>query len=389
MIPAHQPLAGITVIEIGSSVAAPFAGPLLGELGAEVIKVENPAGGDDARRWGPPFWHDASATYQCLNREKFGITVDFRDPTQLERLRRLIVERADVVVQNLRPGIVERNGIDAATLRPLAPRLVYCNMGAFGRSGPLRERPGYDPMMQAFAGIMSITGEEGRPPVRVGPSIVDIGTAFWAVIGVIAALRRRELTGAGCEVDTSLYEAALAWMTVPAALYASVGHRQGRTGSEAAIAVPYKAFRAGDGYLIIAAGNDDHFERLCRVLDRAEWIDDARFRTNADRLANRAAVNTAIEAVIGEQPRSHWLDALDRAGVPCAPLQSIDEVFEHPQTQALGMLQRSPDERFTMMGPALAFDGVRPPFRRTPPRLGEHNRAVFGAPDEEAARDAD
>ncbi len=377
MIEAHLPIEGITVFEMGTSVAAPFGGQVLGELGAEVIKVENPDGGDDARKWGPPFWHDASATYQCLNRDKRGITVDFKDPAQRERLRSLVSERADVVLQNLRPGLAARYRLDAATLRGDNPRLIYCNLGAFGNTGPLSGKPGYDPMMQAFGGIMSITGEDGRPPVRVGPSIVDIGAGMWSVIGILAALRRRDLTGEGCAIDTSLFETALAWMTVPAALYESAGLRQRRTGSEAAMMAPYKAYLASDDYLVIAAGNDNLYHRLCAVLGHPEWKEDPRFRTNADRIENREQLNALVETVVGRHPRAHWIDRLEAAGVPCAPLQSIDEVLAHPQTRSLGMAQASPDGRFTLMGLPLSFDGVRPPFRRSPPALGEHNADLF------------
>jgi len=364
------------VVELGHSVAAPYGAQVLGELGATVVKVENPEGGDDARKWGPPFWHDTSTTFQCLNRDKLGVTVDLKDEVEIGRLRDFIVERADIVLQNMRPGLVERYALDAA-LRLRNPRLIYCNLGAFGARGPLRTRPGYDPLMQAFGGIMSITGEEGRPPVRVGPSIIDIASGMWSVIGILAALERRHATGTGCVVDASLYETALAWMTVPAALYESDGTIQRRTGSEAAMMAPYKAFKASDDYIVITAGNDNLFRRLCGVLGHPEWVDDPRFATNPARLAHRALLNQMVEDVISTRPRAHWAPLLETAGVPCAPLQSIDEVVAHPQTEALGMLQSSPDGRFRIMGLPLSFDGERPPFRRSPPSLGEHNDEVF------------
>lgn len=371
-----QPLAGLTVVEIGHSVAAPYGAQVLGELGATVVKVENPEGGDDARKWGPPFWHGTATTFQCLNRDKLGVTVDLKDAIELEALKTFIAERADVVLQNMRPGLVERYTLDAS-LRTRNPRLIYCNLGAFGARGPLRTRPGYDPLMQAFGGIMSITGEEGRPPVRVGPSIIDIASGMWSVIGILAALQRRHATGEGCVVDTSLYETSLAWMTVPSALFESDGTIQRRTGSEAAMMAPYKAFRAADDYIVITAGNDNLFRRLCTVLGHPEWVDDPRFATNPARLANRALLNQMVEDVVSRQPRAHWTPLLEAAGVPCAPLQTIDEVVAHPQTEALGMLQTSPDGRFRVMGLPLSFDGERPPFRRSPPLLGEHNDAVF------------
>jgi crotonobetainyl-CoA:carnitine CoA-transferase CaiB-like acyl-CoA transferase len=307
-----------------------------------------------------------------------GVTVDIKDDAQLARLKRFIVAEGDVVLQNMRPGLVQRYGLDAS-LRAQNKRLVYCNLGAFGAKGPLKDKPGYDPLMQAFGGIMSITGEEGRPPVRVGPSIIDLASGMWSVIGILAALRRREVTGEGCEVDTSLYETALAWMTVPSALYQSSGTIQRRSGSEAAMLAPYKAFKAKDDYIVITAGNDNLFRKLCDVLGRKEWASDPRFATNPERLKRRQELNALIDEIIGTQPRAYWAERLDAVGVPCAPLQNVDEVVAHPQTKALGIYQDSPDGRFTIMGLPISFDGKRPEFRRPPPKLGEHNDDVFGS----------
>ncbi|MFI5002451.1 MAG: CaiB/BaiF CoA transferase family protein, partial [Reyranellales bacterium] len=208
------PLKGITVVEICHSVAGPYGGLILASLGAELIKVENPEHGDHARAWGPPYWHGTSSAFQSLNRDKLGVTVDLTDPAQLARLKRLVLDRADVVIQNLRPGTVERYGLSGDDLLRQKPGLVYCNLGAFGRTGPLRDKPGYDPLMQAFGGLMSVTGEDGRAPVRVGPAVVDMGSGMWSAIGILAALNRRSATGRGCVVDTSLFETAVAWMTV-------------------------------------------------------------------------------------------------------------------------------------------------------------------------------
>jgi crotonobetainyl-CoA:carnitine CoA-transferase CaiB-like acyl-CoA transferase len=225
---------------------------------------------------------------------------------------------------------------------------------------------------------MSITGEEGRPPVRVGPSIIDMAAGMWSVIGILAALNRRAATGEGCEVDTSLFETALAWMTVPAALYASSGECQRRTGSEAAMLAPYKAYKARDDYIVIAAGNDNLFRRLAQALSKPEWIGDPRFRTNGDRVVNRATLNDMVDQIVGTATRAEWVERLEKAGVPCAPIQAVDEMLAHPQTRALEMVQRSPDGRFTIMGLPLSFDGVRPPFRASPPALGEHTAEVMG-----------
>ncbi|MEO5693765.1 MAG: CoA transferase [Usitatibacter sp.] len=371
------PLSGLTVVELGHSVAAPFAGQVLADLGARVIKAENPGQGDDARAWGPPFWHGSSATFQSLNRNKLSVTVDLKDAGEVSRLRTLITDEADIVIQNLRPGLTQRFGIDAATLCAEDRELIYCNLGAFGADGPMRDKPGYDPLMQAFGGLMSVTGEADRPPVRVGPSIIDMGAGLWSVIGILAALEKRNRTGLGCVVDTSLFETSLSWMTVPVALAMASGSDPGRTGSEAAMIVPYKAFKARDRYLVIAAGNDSLFRRLCEAVGHPEWGTDPRFLDNAARVRHREALNEMIEAIVGAQDAAHWGAKLDAAGVPSAPTQSVSEVLAHPQTRALGMVQPVPDGTMELMSLPLRFDGQRPPIRSSPPALGADNGAVF------------
>lgn len=368
--PPELPLSGLVAIEIGHSVAAPFGGQILASLGATVLKIEAPGKGDDARNWGPPFWHGSAATFQALNRDKLTATVDLKNPEERNALRDYIVDHADIVLQNLRPGLIEQFGLDE-TLTEASKRLVYCNMGAFGKVGPLADRPGYDPLMQAFGGIMSVTGEEARAPVRVGPSIIDMATGMWAVIGILAAVRRREIVGEGCVVDTSLLETALGWMTVPSAQFLASGEVPRRIGSEAAMVAPYKAYEAADGYLVIAAGNDRLFARLCEAIGRPGLADDPRFATNPERVANRAELNDTIEGIVRQGTRNEWAARLEGAGVPCAPLQDTAEVLAHPQTDALGMLQVSPDERFRLMGLPISFGGNRPPFRRSPPEHGQ------------------
>jgi len=377
--PVERPLEGLTAIEIGHSVAAPFGGHVLASLGATLIKVESPGKGDDARGWGPPFWNGASSCFQSLNRDKQSVVVDLKDEGQRDALRALILEKADIVFQNLRPGLIDKFGLDAKSLRAAKPGLIYANMGAFGAVGPMKEKPGYDPLMQAFGGIMSITGEDGAAPVRVGPSLVDIGTGMWTVIGILSALRRRELTGEGCEIDTSLLETTMAWMTIPSALYLSSGEPQGRSGTEAAMVVPYKAYKTANDYMIIAAGNDNLFRRLCGALEKPEWADDDRFRTNADRIVNRVLINAMIEDVVSRKPRDYWMDVLDKAGVPVTPIQSIDQVLAHPQAKAVGMLQQAPDSDMQLMGVPVSFNGTRPPFLHSPPTLGADTDAVFPA----------
>ena len=273
------PLEGVTVIEMGHSVAAPYAGEILGDLGADVIKIEK-ADGDDARKWAPPYWGEMSSTFQSLNRNKRSAIVNLKNPTEREALRRLIIERADVVIQNLRPGSAEEFGLDAELLRALKPDLIYCTIGAFGAKGPLKDRPGYDPLMQAFAGMMSVTGEPDQRPVRVGTSIIDMAAGMWAVIGVFSALLQRKNDGSGSTVDTSLYETALGWMCYHAANFQASGELPKRQGSGAAMIVPYRGYATKDGFIVIAAGNDKLFASLAKVLGHPEWIDDPRFLTN-------------------------------------------------------------------------------------------------------------
>ena len=376
-MPNPLPLSGITVIELGHSVAAPYACEILADLGADVIKIEK-ADGDDARSWAPPSWGDMSATFQSLNRNKRSVVVNLKDRAERERMRRLIVERADVVVSNLRPGSAAEFGLDADALRRSKPALIYCNIGAFGAKGPLSDRPGYDPLMQAFGGLMSVTGEPAQRPVRVGTSIIDMAAGMWAVIGVLAALLAQRDAGRGSTVDTSLYETALGWMCYHAANFQASGELPRRQGSGTAMIVPYRGYASKDGFIVIAAGNDRLFASLARVLGRAEWIDDPRFRSNPDRVRNQDVLYRWIEELIPARTNREWAAILDEAGVPNAPMQTIAEVLDHPQTKALGMLQASPQGDITLFGLPLSFDGVRPAFRRPPPALGAHTGEILG-----------
>lgn len=362
------PLTGITVVEFGHSVAAPYAGQVLADLGARVVKVESPAG-DDARQWGPPFWHGSSAAFQSLNRNKQSVVADIKNSADLERLKALMTS-ADVVIQNMRPGLVARFSLDAGSLRATNPRLVVCNLGAFGATGPLADRPGYDPLMQAFAGIMAVTGEPGRPPVRVGPSIVDQGAGMWSVIGILAALIARADTGAGCTVDTSLFETALAWMTVPIANALASGREPGKSGSETPMLAPYRAFRAADGDVVIAAGNNNLFARLCEVLGHPGWVSDSRFLDNAGRVAHRVELNSMIEEVVARRSVAYWVAALEEVGVPVSPVHGVGEVLGHPQTEATGMLAATRGGEMRLVATPISFDGVRPAVRSAAPALG-------------------
>jgi len=377
---AALPLGGLTVVEIGTSVAGPFAGQVLADLGARVLKIENPQGGDDARNWGPPFVHGASPIFNAINRNKRSAAIDLKDAAQRAALHRFILDEADVVLQNLRPGLVESYGLDAASLRASKPALIYCNLAAYGATGPLQRRPGYDPLMQAFGGLMTLTGEDGREPVRTGPSIIDQGSAMWAVIGILSALHARAASGEGCEVATSLYETALSWTNMHMASYLASGRVPQRMGSENFGICPYKAYEARDGWVVVAAGNNNLFHRLAGVLGRPEWPGDPRFKSNPDRVANRVELNAMVAAVIATDTAAAWVEKLAAAGVPCAPVLGLDQVVAHPQFAAVGMLLEGPGGGMPLIGTPITFDGERPPYRSHPPALGADTDAVLGAP---------
>jgi crotonobetainyl-CoA:carnitine CoA-transferase CaiB-like acyl-CoA transferase len=369
-----RPLSGITVIEIGHSVAAPYAGMILGELGAEVIKVENPKGGDACRGWGPPFTDGTATAFHAFNRAKRGITIDLGDPAQVEKLHGLIRERADVLIHNLKYGTLDRYGLSVAALTAEKPSLVCCNIGAFGATGPLRDRPGYDPMTQAYGGLMSLLGEDGRPPVRVTVSIIDMATAMWAVIGILAALQERGRTGRGGVIDTSLYETTLAWMTLPISAYLASGEIPTRHGSGVEQIVPYQAFATADGHIMVAAGNDNLFRRLCDTIGRPGLAEDSRFRTNSDRVVNRLALIPILSDLFALQPLAVWAARLDAAGIPNGPIHAVDQVVADAQTAALGIIQQA--GAISLVGLPLSLDGARPPLTKLAPRLGEDNPEI-------------
>jgi crotonobetainyl-CoA:carnitine CoA-transferase CaiB-like acyl-CoA transferase len=368
------PLSGIKVVEIGQNLAGPYAGEVLATLGADVLKVERPEG-DDARGWGPPFWRGSAAIFHTINRNKRSITLDLKDASAVAWLKDYLAE-ADVLLHNLRPGAMAELGLDAESLCARNPRLVYCSLSAFGHKGPRRLQLGYEPMMQAFAGIFSINGPENGPPSRVGVPILDMGTGLWLALGCVAALLRRTATGRGGTVDASLFETALTWLTVAFANFQVSGNvpPRHRTGSRRLIV--FEAFAAQDGEIIIAAANDRLFRKLAVALGRPEWAEDERFTTNAQRLAHKDLLLPEIRAIIARQPSHHWVERLEAAGVPCAPVQDLKHAVEEPQAAALGMITEVPDSGLSLIGLPLSFDGERPPMRRRAPELGEHNEEL-------------
>ncbi len=369
------PLAGLRVIELGQVLAGPFAGAIFADLGADLIKVERPEG-DDGRRIGAAFRYGDSMTFHEFNRNKRSVTIDLKTPEGLADLEALVAT-ADILVHNLRPGSADDLGIGAARLTQKFPRLIYCEMGAYGHQGPMKTTPGYEPIMQAFGGLSAITGEPDGPPVRMGASVCDMGTGMWTVIGALAALERRRVTGKGGIVNTSLFETALMWAGQKICGYVNEGKQPERHASGHPGMTPYEAFDAADGPFLICAGNDRLFAKTADVLGHPEWPKDPRFTTNRERLKHKPVLLPMISAVLRTQPRKHWIEALSAVGVPCTPINSIPEVMDEAQTKAIGMWPTPPGEDFVLPALPISFDGVRPPIAAGAPRLGAHNAELL------------
>ena len=369
------PLEGLRVIEVAQNLAGPYCGEILALLGADVIKVERPEG-DDTRGWGPPFLDGEGSSFLAVNLGKRSVVLDLKSDAGRARLHKL-VERADVLVQNLRPGSMDALGLDAAALTKRYPKLVYCSVHAFGRVGPMRNHPGFDPMMQAFAGLMMMSGNPGGPPVRMGTQILDHGTAMWSAIGILAALVRRAVTGKGGVVDTSLFETALGWWAVHHASYALSGQVPERHPSGSAKLIVFQGFDTKNGPIVIGAGNDRLFAKLAVAIGRPEWASDPRFAKNSGRFQHKEEILRGIAKIMATRTKGEWIDLFERAGVPCAPVNSLPETLAEPQTEAVGMLAQIPGLDVRLMGVPVMIDGARPPVKRRPPKLGEHTKEIL------------
>jgi crotonobetainyl-CoA:carnitine CoA-transferase CaiB-like acyl-CoA transferase len=389
MAAVHRPLQGARVLDVTTSIAGPYCAQVLAALGADVVKVERPDTGDDGRAWGPPFWDGEGTMFLSANAGKRSLGLSLRDPRGREALLRLAA-RADVFLQSLRPGLAEELGL-GPDLRAANPRLVYCSLGAYGRTGPLAREPGYDALMQAAGGLISITGEPGRPGVRIGSSLIDQGTGTWAALGVLAALLERERTGEGCVVDVSLYETAIGYVGYHLAGYLADGTIPSGEGTRFPMVAPYQVLATADGELMVAGGNDRLFRAICDVVGLPGLAEDPRFRTNPDRVRNRDALVALLEERLRTEDTATWNARLSAAGVPAAPVADVRDVAESRQTAALGILQRLEHPRIsglTLPALPLSFDGERALHPSAPPDVGEHSAEVLreaGYTDDEIA----
>jgi crotonobetainyl-CoA:carnitine CoA-transferase CaiB-like acyl-CoA transferase len=364
---AFAPLDGIRVVDVTTSYAGPTCTQLLGALGADVVKVE-PTSGDEARAWGPPFAGGLGTLFVAANSGKRSAAIDLRRGT--EAVLRL-VDRADVFVQSLRPGLADELGLGAETLRARKPELVHCTISSYGRTGPKRTLPGYDPLLQAAAGLISVTGEPESGGVRVGVSLIDHTTGMYAAFAILAALHE----GGGRTIDVSLWETALAFVSYHLIGTVETGSVPTPQGTGFHAIAPYQVFPAADGGLMITAANDGLFRRLADAVGLPELAGDPRFATNPDRVTNRPALVALLSERLRERPRAAWMEVLAAAGVPAAPVQDVGEVAADPQTEAIGILQRPGGH--TTLGPAFSADGERPAYASPPPALGEHTAEVL------------
>ena len=379
-------LSHVRVLELSRVLAGPWASQLLADLGAEVVKIERPGAGDETRGWGPP-WLTApdgaetreSAYFACTNRGKKSVTVDFARPEGQAIVRRL-AERSDVVLENFKVGSLSRLGLGWEQLSALNRRLVYCSITGFGQSGPYRDRPGYDFVVQAMGGLMSVTGEPDGEPMKAGVAITDILTGMYAATAVLAALAHRERTGEGQRVDLALLDVQVATLANLAESYLVTGRAPDRHGNAHASIVPYQAFATQDGYLVVAVGNDGQFGRLCEVAGRPELAAEPRFATNPARVENRAALVPILESLLAARPTQDWVGALERAGVPCGPINDLAQVFDDPHVRSRGLRVEVPHPLAGSL-PLVASPMrlSRTPVRYgTPPLLGQHTREVLG-----------
>lgn len=382
------PLAGIRVLDLSRILAGPTCTQLLGDLGADVIKVERPGEGDDTRKWGPPFLKNAageetaeSAYYLCANRNKRSIAIDIASPEGQDLVRRLAAQ-CDVIVENFKVGTLAKYGLDYTDLHPKLPRLVYCSITGFGQTGPYANRSGYDFLAQGMGGIMSITGEPEGGPMKVGVGITDTMTGMYAAVAVLAAIRHRDRCGEGQHIDLALFDTQIAWLINAGTNYLVSGEVPKRLGNAHPNIVPYEVFPTADGHFILAVGNDAQFERFCRLAGQAELAADTRFSTNAARVTNRDELIPLLKAITLRRLSRDWLADLESAQIPAGPVNSVAQAFADPQAIHRGARLAMPDVRalgasIPLIANPIKLSDTPVTYRHVPPRLGEHTSEVL------------
>jgi len=368
-------LSDLLILDFSRVLAGPYATMVLADLGARVIKIEQPGLGDETRQWGPPFTEDGrSAYFIAVNRNKQSVTLNLKHPDG-QAIARTLAQRADVLIENFLPGTMARLGLSYDDLRIVNPRLIYCSITGYGQYGPDAHRPGYDTVIQAEGGLMSITGDPDGPPMKTGVAIADITTGLYATTSILAALHYRTLSGEGQYIDLALFDVQLSWLANVASAYLISGQPPRRYGNAHATIVPYQPFAAADGYIMIAVGNDRQFARFCQVLDRPEWVTDERFATNPARVINRERLIAAIAEIIAREPVAVWVEKLHAADVPCGPVNDIPTALHSRQAQARAMVQQIDGIR--MVGPAPVFSATPATIRSASPVLGADTEAVL------------
>lgn len=372
-----QPLQNIRVLDLSRVLAGPYCTMVLGDLGAEVIKVEPPEG-DETRGWGPPFAGGESAYYLCVNRNKRGIVVNLKTDEGREILRNLALQ-SDVLVENFRPGTLKKFGLDFETLHDLNPGLVYCSISGFGQTGSLRDKPGYDFMIQAMGGIMSVTGEPDGEPMKVGVAVADLFAGQNAAIAILAALQARTFTGKGQFIDIALFDSELGWLANVASNFLISGKNPKRYGNAHANIVPYQSFQASDGWLVVAVGNDKQFEAFCKVVEKPELANDERFSTNSARVQNREILIPMLKPIFMRRSVSDWL-ALIGEQFPCGSINDLGQVFAMPHVQEREMLVQMEHPTIgalPLVGSPLKMDGTPVSYQLPPPLMGQHTSEVL------------
>ena len=378
-MPGPGPLAGLTIVDLTRVLSGPYCTMLLADMGARVIKIEQPGRGDDTRAWGPPFVGEESAYFLSINRNKESVTLDFK-AAEGRRILNQLISTADVVVENFRPGVMSRLGLDYAALAEHHPRLVFCSISGFGQDGPRRDHAGYDAVIQAEGGLMSVTGDADGRAFRVGVAVTDLVAGLLAAQGIVLALFARERTGRGQQVDISMLDGVISLLSYHASIYLTTGAESRRVGNRHATIAPYDTFSAADGELFLAVGNDDQFQRFCKAAGLQKLLTEERFSTNPLRVANEAALKEIIEPVMRTRKRDEWIASLADAGVPCGAVRSVPEALSDPQVSARRMIEvveHAVLGSMKVLGTPIKLSDTSASVRSAPPTLGQHTDKVL------------